>query len=73
MKIYRSENNNFYYEGQILEKYDLHGDYLENVKINKFIKHNNYITVNLQSLKYKTKNISLNVDILDKFYKGRRE
>lgn len=69
MKIYISENKKIFYEGQILKKYDLHGDFLEYVKINKFIKHKEYLAVNLQSLAYKTKNITLNVDLLEKFYK----
>lgn len=68
-QVYISETGKYYYKNQILKKYDLNGGFLEYVKINKFIKHKKYLGVNLQSLEYKTKNITLNVDLLGKFYK----
>ena len=36
---YFVNNGEFFYEGQILKYYDLHNNYLGNVKIIKFIKH----------------------------------
>lgn len=77
MQIYISETKKIYYEGQKLTRYDLHGEFIEHVKINKFIIHrrkdkSKYICVNIQSLKYKTKNLTINTDDL-KYYTEYRE
>lgn len=68
-QIYISETGEKYYKGEKLKEYDLHGSFLEYVKINKFIKHKKYLAVNFNSLEYKTKNWTLNVDCLGKLYR----
>ncbi len=72
MNFYIAEDRGFYYEGQILSHYDTHGNFLEFVKINKFIKHKGYLAVNFQSLEYKTKNWTLNVDCLGTLYRNEK-
>jgi len=72
-QYYFSEEKKFYYQGQILREYDWHGNFIRYVKINKFTKHKKYLGVNLQDLKYKTKNMTLNADVLSKYYKGEGE
>ena len=69
IQIYISETGEYYKNGEILKEYDLHSSFLEYVKINKFIKHKNYLAVNFNSLEYKTKNWTLNVDFLGKLYR----
>ena len=74
MKILITENKEFYYEGDILKQYDVHGQFLQYVKINKFIIHKRedgtkYFCVNFNSLIHKSKNWTLNSDVLGKLYK----
>lgn len=67
---YISEKREFYYEGLNLKRYDMHGNFLDIVKINKFILHYHkktrqpYFCVNVNDLNYKTKNITYNVSYL---------
>lgn len=75
MQIYISENREFYYQGQILNCFDSLGHYIGQERITKFIVHKRrknknqkYLCVNMQSLEYKSKNYTLNVDDL-KYYK----
>lgn len=74
-KVYISEYKKFYYEGEVLKRYDMHNQFLEDVKINKFIQHKRkedkqlYLCVNFESLIYKSKNWTLNVNVLDKYYR----
>lgn len=72
MKIYLNEKKQIFYEGQILEEYDLHGNFLQEVRINKFIKHKKYLAVNFNSLKFKTKNWTLDINCIGKTYKAKR-
>ena len=68
MQFYISEKGKVYYKGQTLTNYD------ETFIINKFIIHNHrkskgqYLCVNLNSSIYKTKNWTLNVDLLESYY-----
>lgn len=75
MQIYISEDREFYYQGQILYCFDALGNFIGQERITKFIVHKSrknknleYLCVNMQSLKYKSKNYTLNVDNL-KYYK----
>ena len=67
---YISEKREFYYEGLNLNRYDMHGNILDIVRINKFITHYNkktkqpYFCVNVNDLIYKTKNMTYNVSYL---------
>ena len=74
IKIYISEFKEFYYEGQILSEYDIYNNFLGHVIINKFIIHKRknkekYLCVNLNSLIYKTKNWTLNIECLGENYR----
>ncbi len=74
IRIYISEFKEFYYEGQILSEYDIYNKFLGNVRINKFIEHTRknklkYLCVNLNSLIYKTKNWTLNIECLGENYR----
>lgn len=68
-QVYVTEDGEFYYQNEILENYDLHGNFLGYAKINKFIKHKKYWAVNFNSLEYNTKNWTLNIDCLGKNYR----
>ncbi len=68
-QVYISETGDYYRKGEILKEYDLHENFLGYVKINKFIKHKKYLSVNIQSMQYKTKNWSLNVKYLGTLYR----
>ena len=74
IKIYISEFKEFYYEGQILSENDIYNNFLGHVIINKFIIHKRknkekYLCVNLNSLIYKTKNWTLNIECLGENYR----
>lgn len=71
-----SETKEIYYEDEILSEFDIHENFIQYVKINKFIKHNRrdgteYFSVNFNSLIYKTKNWTLNTDCLGILYKKK--
>lgn len=75
MQIYISEEGEFYYQGQILYCFDSLGNYLGQERIKKFITHKKrknknqkYLCVNMQSLEYKSKNYTINVENL-KYYR----
>lgn len=72
--LFITENKEFYFSGEILKQYDMHGQILQYVKINKFIVHKRkdgtkYFCVNFNSLIYKSKNWTLNVEVLGEIYK----
>ena len=74
-QIYISETKEFYYQNQILQNFDIHNNFIEFVKINKFIEHNRknkekYLCVNINSLTYKSKKWTLGIECLGKYYKG---
>lgn len=68
--FYIDELGDFYYEGLILNHYDMHDNFIERVVINKFILHyykdtkKPYFCVNVNSLKYKTKNFTFYIEYL---------
>lgn len=75
MRIYISEIGKIYYEGQKLKYYDIHGEFVEDVEIVKFIIHrrnksikDKYICVKLKRLQYKNRFYTVNVDNL-KYYR----
>lgn len=78
-KIYITNKGKLFYEGQKLSSYDRHGNFIENVKINKFIirysrNHKcKWIYVNISSLKYKTKNLTIDIDNLEKYYREYKD
>lgn len=74
-KVYITNTGKVFYETQLLGSYDKYGNFIENVRIIKFIiryskKHNcKWVYANIQSLKYKTKNITIDIDNLEKYYR----
>lgn len=74
MKIYFNEKRDFFYEGQIVTEFDIHGSIIEDVKINKFFLHYKkdktpFVCVNFNSLQHKTKNWTLDADCLGDNYR----
>ena len=74
MKLYISENNKLYYEGQILQYFDIHKSFVDNYKINIFVVHtrkdkSKYIVARLFSTTRSYDKISINVELLDKNFK----
>lgn len=69
IQYYISENSNIYKTGDILQ--DLNNSIDDLYRINKFIVHNRrgskekYLAVNLNSVIYATKKITLSVDLLE--------
>ena len=75
MRFYISENRFFYYEGQILDYYDIHNSYVATYEIKSFVVHRRkdktkYLSVRLQNVSKTYDKITIKVDLLDLYYRG---
>ena len=73
IRIFINDNGEIYQEGEIVGQYDNNDNFIEYVKIRKFLKHTKNgeerLYVSFESTSFKTKKWTLDIDYLGKFYK----